>query len=143
MLAIATVVAAESTQRETFPKLLGASAVTVVLYWIAHAYAHHWGSRLQDPQGWTFKDIGVALVQESSILGGALIPVAALASAWLAGASKETGVTVVLWCAVIEVVVLEVIIGVRGHLRAPEIAIQSVVGIGLGVGILALRILLH
>ncbi len=143
VLAVATVVAAESTQRETFAKVLGASALVIALYWLAHAYAHHLGSRLQRPTEWTLRDFVVALAHEGAILEGALFPFAALVGAWLAGASLETGVTASLWCAGVEIVVLEVIAALRRHLRPRDVVVETVIGVAMGLGILGVRVLLH
>lgn len=143
VLAISTVVAAESTRRETFGKLLAASAVTIGLYWLAHAYSHHWASRLQAESAWTGRQLAGALAREAPILAGALIPVAVLAVAWSTGASIETGVTAELWSAGVEIALLEVVVGLRRHMRRRDMAIQTAIGVALGLGILALRILLH
>lgn len=143
VLAIATVIAAESTRRETFAKLLAASGVTLVLYWVAHAYSHHWGSRLQEDSGWTIREVVDSLIQEVPILGGALLPALALAAAWAAGASGEAGVTAALWTAGIEIVALEILVAIRRRSKVRELAVQSGVGILLGLGILAIRVLLH
>ncbi|HET9077807.1 MAG TPA: hypothetical protein VFN68_12815 [Acidimicrobiales bacterium] len=143
VLVIATVVAAESTRRETFPKLLAASAVTVVLYWLAHAYSHHLGSRLTEARRWSLGEFRAALVHEVTILAGAVVPTVALVAAWIAGASTETGVTSELWTAGVELVALEVVVGIRSRLGAVDVLVQTAIGVGLGVGILAIRVLLH
>jgi len=143
VLAVATVVAAESTQRETFGKVLGASALVIALYWLAHAYSHHLGSRLQRPVEWTLRDFVAALAHEAAILEGALLPFAALAGAWLVGASLESGVTAALWCAGVEIVVLEVIAALRRRLRPRDVMVETVIGVAMGLGILGVRVLLH
>ncbi len=143
VLAIATVIAAESTRRETFSRLLAASLVTLALYWVAHAYSHHWGSRLDDSSTWSGREILDSLAHETPILAGAALPIAVLVVAWATGASKETAVTAVLWSAVAELAALEVVPGLRHRLRPRELVVQSVAGIVMGVGVLALRVLLH
>ncbi|HET6964095.1 MAG TPA: hypothetical protein VFH58_04935 [Acidimicrobiales bacterium] len=143
VLAVATVIAAESTRRETFGKLLAASAVTMGLYWLAHAYAHHWASRLGKAREWTVAEIVTSLAHEASILVGALVPAAVLAISWLAGVGIRTAVTAVLWTAGIEIVVLEVGAGLRHHLRLADMAVQSLIGVAMGLGILGVRVLLH
>lgn len=143
VLAVATVIAAESTRRETYGKLLAASAVTMGLYWLAHAYAHHWASRLGKAREWTVAEILTSLGHEASILVGALVPTAVLVIAWLAGVGIRTAVTSVLWTAGIEIVVLEVGAGLRHHLRIADLAVQSLIGVAMGLGILGVRILLH
>src|ERR1700689_1353409 len=73
VLAVATVIAAESTRRETFDKLFGASVITMALYWLAHGYARHLGSRLHRPAEWTFREVVASLAHEAAILEGAAL----------------------------------------------------------------------
>lgn len=136
-------IAAESTRRENLQKLLLASIVIMVLYWLAHAYSHHWGSRLDNARGWSLREIVVSLRHEVSILLGAALPIAVLLIGWLVGSSTETTVTAVLWTAVLEVIVLEVVPGIRHRLDVQELAVQALLGTSLGVGILGVRVLLH
>ncbi|MDA8044649.1 MAG: hypothetical protein M0Z30_05340 [Actinomycetota bacterium] len=143
VLAVATVIAAESTRQETFPRLLVASLVTLVLYWLAHAYAHHWGSHLQRPGEWSLKEIGRSAAHEASILLGAVLPVAVLLLAWVTGVSRETAVTAVLWTAGGELVAMELAAGLLRHARVRDLAVQVGMGLTMGLGILALRVMLH
>lgn len=138
-----TVIAAESTRRETFGKLLGASLVTVALYWVAHAYAHHWGERMAQATRCSARQILVSLRYEASIFAGAAAPLVVLLVAWLAGASLVTAVTTVLWCAAAELLLLEVVPGVRHRLPPSELAVQALVGLTMGIGVLVLRVVLH
>lgn len=142
-LAVATVIAAESTRRETFGKLMAASAITMTLYWAAHAYSHHWSSRLQSAHDWTIAELRNSLRYEISILAGAALPLATLTVVWLAGADIERGVTIVLWVAGLELVALEALPGIRHRLKLRSLAVQSLLGISMGVGILGLRFVLH
>lgn len=143
VLAVATVIAAESTRRETLGKLLAAGTITLVLYWVAHAYAHHWASRLSGDGDWNLREFLHSLSREATILAGAALPLAVMVVAWMAGASLKTDVTAVLWFAIAEIVVLELVVGLRRHASARELTLDSMIGIGLGVGILAVRVLLH
>jgi len=143
VLAVATVIAAESTRRETFVKLFAASLLTMALYWIAHAYSHHWGSRLNRAGEWSLAEIVQSLAYEASILVGAGLPSAVLVGAWLAGATKNTAVTIVLWCAAVELLLLEVVPGIRHRLRLRDTAVQALVGLSMGIGVLGLHVVLH
>ena len=143
VLAVATVVAAESTLKENFDKLVLASVVTMAMYWLAHAYSHHWASRVRRPDGWNFSSVSSSLIHQSGVLLGAAVPVAVLVATWLAGASRETGVTAVLWTSGVEVVALEVVPALRHHLGALEVLKQASMGVALGLGVLVLRIVLH
>ena len=57
LLAVATVIAAEGTRRETYGALVGASVLTMALYWLAHAYDEHLGGRLERPNEWTMREV--------------------------------------------------------------------------------------
>lgn len=143
VLAVATVIAAESTRRETYPKLVVASIVVMILYWLAHSYSTYLGTRFHHEGDWTLREAVRAFFHEVAILEGALLPVLALLGGWVAGASLEAGVTAALWCAGSELVLLEVAASLRRHLGLRAMAIETVVGVVMGLGILAVRVLLH
>ncbi len=143
VLAVGTVIAAESTRQETVGKLLAAGAITLVLYWLAHAYAHHWAARLTGDGDWNLREFLHSLGREATILAGAALPLAVLVVAWLAGASLKTDVTAVLWSSAVEIALLEVVVGLRRHDKPSQLVMDTVIGIALGLGILAVRVLLH
>lgn len=144
VLALATVIAAESTRRETFPKLVGASLVIMGLYWLGHAYARFWGSRLEEEgANWSAAEILRSLWGEAPILVGASLPAVALLLSWAAGASIETAVTAVLWEAGAELVILEIVVGIRRHFGWRDMTIQTLIGVTMALGILVLRVILH
>jgi hypothetical protein len=87
--------------------------------------------------------IVVALIEEAALLKGAALPVVAMLVAWVARAGLETGVTAALWTAGVELFALEIMAGLRRRLPIRERAVETVMGAGLGGGILALRVLLH
>jgi len=143
VLAVGTLIAAESTRRETYETVIGASALALVLYWLAHAYACHLAERLKRPEEWQPRDIGVTLLHEAALVKGAALPIVALLLSWLAGASLSTGVAAALWTAAVELVLLEVAAGVGRKLPPREMAVEVVLGAALAVGILGIRIVLH
>src|SRR5580700_1331256 len=129
VLAVATVVAAEGTRRESYGALIGASALTMALYWLAHAYADHLGRRLRQPAEWSMREIVVSLVDEAAILAGALLPVLALAISWGAGATVESGVTASLWSAGVELGVLELVASLRRRLSVRDTVVETAIGV--------------
>ena len=143
VLAVATVVAAEGTRRETYAALLGASALTMALYWLAHAYADHLGRRFGRPEEWSWREIVVSLADEAGILAGAVLPAATLALSWAAGATVSTGVTASLWCAGVELAVIEVVASLRRRLSLGDTVVETAIGVVMGIGILGIRLLLH
>jgi hypothetical protein len=143
VLSVATVIAAESTRSETFPRLVVASFVAMVLYWLAHGYAEHWAAHLQRSDNWSTAEIWSSLVWEAPILLGAVGPILVLLLAWVAGGSTEAAVTAALWVSVVEIVLLELGAGLFRHDRVRDVAIQVLMGVTMGLGILALRLTLH
>ena len=47
VVAVGTLVAAEGAHRETYPDVVAASALALILYWLAHAYARYFADRLE------------------------------------------------------------------------------------------------
>jgi hypothetical protein len=143
VLTVGTLLAAESSRRETYGAVVASSCLALALYWIADTYAHHLGNRLERPSEWTPAEIVAALAHEAALLKGALLPILATVIAWAVGANLETGVTAALWTAGVELLALEVTAGVRRRLPLREMVAETVVGASLGGGILGLRLLLH
>lgn len=143
VLAIATVTAAESVRQESYGRLLLASLVTLVLYWLAHAYSYYWARRLSEPGGWHVRHLRDGLRHEASILFGAVLPTVVFVGFWIEGATLESGVTADLWVAGWEIIALELYAGLRNRLPPLQVLAQTAVGAALGLGILLLRIVLH
>lgn len=135
--------AAESGLRETYPETVGSLAVAVVLYWFAHSYADVLGLRLSKRGMLTWGELWQTFVQDWSIVRGAAAPVLAVLVAWSVGAQQPVAVTAGTWAAVASLVVFELAAGLRSRAKAPEIALQVTAGGTLGLGILALRALVH
>lgn len=101
------------------------------------------GHRLTSRERLSVKAIRDALVHDMGLLRGATIPLLALVLAWVVGASKETGVTAALWCAVAGVIAFELAAAARSRATPRELTLEVGVGIALGVGIIGLKVLLH
>lgn len=67
----------------------------------------------------------------------------ALAIAWVCGAGQQTAITAALWSAVGSLVALELIAGLRSRATPSELVFEAAVGMSMGMGILALKIVLH
>ena len=143
IIVIGALMAAESGREETYAETIGSATLTAGLYWFLHAYAHVLGRRLATRGRLTMGALSHALVEEWAIVRGAAVPLLALIIAWVTQASRETGVTVALWSAVVSLVVFELAAGVRSRASAGELALEVGIGIVLALAILALRIVLH
>ena len=135
--------AAESGLRDTYPETVGSLVVAVILYWFAHSYAEVLGLRLSRHETLTWTELWHAFAQDWGIVRGAAAPVIAVLLAWAVGAQQTTAVTAGTWAAVVSLIVFELAAGMRSRAKAPELALQVTAGVTLGLGILALRALLH
>ena len=143
MVVIGSLMAAESGLHESYVDAVASAAIAATLYWVAHGYSTMLGLRLAGNQQLTLRAFGQALRRDFALLRGAMIPILALLLAWSSGLSQDDGVTAALWSAVASLVVLELAAGLRSHAGPRELAFQVTVGIGLGMGILALKVILH
>lgn len=143
IIAIGALLAAESGRHETYLDTVGSAVLAACLYWLAHAYATILGRRLVRQEVLTPTTLWHALIHDWAIFRGAAVPLIALVIAWAAGAAQETAVTAALWCAVATVVAFELVAGIRSRAKPAELALEVGVGIAMGLGILALKILLH
>ncbi len=142
-ISVAALLAAESARSETYPKTVGAVAIMMVLYWIAHSYSEFTAERMQEHEAFTYRGLIANMMRELTILVGAAIPFSVLVVCWAAGASLTFAVAAASWTAAGIVIATEVVIGVRAKLEGRELVRQTLVGVVLGLMIVALRVLLH
>lgn len=122
VLAVGTLLAAEGARRETYPFVLEASALALVPYWLAHAYARYFGERTGSETAFSPRQFLRVVVHEAALLKGAAVPVAALLVVWIFRSTLSLGVTIALSTAALELVLLEVAIGVRRKRSPMELA---------------------
>lgn len=142
-LTAGALMAAESPRRETYLQTAGAVVVALMLYWVAHAYAHLLGGRLKAGHRLTASGLLEELGHELPILLGAVLPLAALAVAGLAGTTLSDAVIAAVWTSAATIVGIEVAAGLRARLPPWQLAGQTVVGAALGLPIILLRVILH
>ncbi len=143
VIVIGALLAAESGRHESYLDTLLSAALAAVLYWLAHAYAGVLGRRLTHGEPLSAATLAAALVHDAPLIRGAAVPLVALVLAWIAGADAQTAVTAALWSAIASLVVFELIAGLRARSTAREVVFEVSVGLTLGMGILALKIILH
>jgi hypothetical protein len=143
LIVIAALLAAESGRHETYLETFASGVIAACLYWLAHAYATVLGKRLMSRQHLTALALARALAHDWAIMRGASVPLLALLIAWIAGASQQAAVNAALWSAAAGLVVLELAAGSRVHNRRGELVLEVCVGLALGLGVIALRVVLH
>jgi hypothetical protein len=135
--------AAESTRQENLVEAVGATSVTLVLYWLAHAYSKALGDRLESGHAWSAIQLLRIVGHEAALLKGAALPLVVLVVAALAGTGTPDAVLAALVATGLLLVVLELIAGRRARLTGLELAVQVVVTASLGVGVVLLKWVVH
>ena len=115
VILIGALLAAESKRHETYLEAESSALIAAAVFWLAHAYATVLGWRLGVGARLSARAVGRALAQDWNLMTGAAIPLLVLPLAWLIG----------------------------GALGPWELALDITVGAGLGLAILALKIVLH
>ncbi|HEV7938536.1 MAG TPA: hypothetical protein VGP18_11000 [Solirubrobacteraceae bacterium] len=143
LITLGALLAAESGLRETYPETIGSATLAVVLYWFAHSYSDVLGLRLTEYESFSWAELWQTFSRDWAIAKGASVPLLVLLVAWTMGASQTTGVTAAVWSIVASLIAFELAAGVRSKARPLELALEVLVGASMGIGILALRALLH
>ncbi len=143
MITIGALLAAESGLHETYAETISSALIALAMYWVAHAYANLLGERLQTQEHLSAATLLRNLLHDWAIVRGASPPLLALLISWAVGAGQETAVTAALWTTVGSLVVYELAAGLRAKARPAELLLEASVGAAMGVGVLALRVILH
>ncbi len=142
-ITLGALLAAEDGLHDTYLETVGSVAVALVLYWLAHSYAELLGQRLATGGRLTARALGQALARDWAIVRGTSAPLLALLAAWAVSASQETAVTVALWTCAATLVAFELLAGLRARAQSGELALEVCVGAAMGMGVIALRAILH
>lgn len=143
VLAIGAVLAAESGSHESYLDTAASALIAICLYWLAHAYADVLGHRLQTHERLSIPVLGRALRDEATILIGSALPLLALLLCWAFGVALATGVEAALWASVGSLIAFELIAGIRAHSTRGELALETGIGLTMGLAIVALKVVLH
>jgi hypothetical protein len=143
LILVGSLMAAESYKRESHLDVLLSAAITMIVYWLAHAYSLALGRRIERSEALSLRSLSHSLRDSTSVLQGATVPLLALLIAWAAGVSSQTAIDIALWSTVGTLVGLELIAGIRAKQRPLELLLSCCIGAGLGAAVLALKALLH
>ena len=142
-IVVATLLAAESAQKETYLKTVVAVVIAILLYWLAHSYAESAARRMDRGTRLHPKELVGSMLHEAPILVGAAIPLLSLLGWWAAGAKLTSAVSAAIWTAAGTLVVFELIAGVRAKLTGFELIVQTLMGAALGCLVIAIKLVLH
>lgn len=143
VILIGALLSAETPSRESYLDTISSALIAAALYWLAHSYARVLGGRLQDREPLSTASLAAALRSDWPLLRGAAVPLLALLVAALAGAGRGTAVSAAVWSAVASIAAFEAVAAVRSRATGGELAVEIAVGLTMGLGILAVKIVLH
>jgi hypothetical protein len=142
-ITVGALLAAESAKRETYAATIGAVAIAMLVYWLAHADFVFTESRLEHNRPLTLASLARTLRHELIILAGAAMPLLALLICWVAGVGLRSAVTAAIWTSAAMIVVIEVVAGMRAERSARTLAAQAAVGLVFGLLVIVLKVILH
>ncbi len=142
-LTVAALLAAESARHETYPETVGAVAVVMLLYWLAHSYATLMGRRIEGHERLQLRTIGQTAAHELPILTGAMLPLLTVLISWAAGARLTVAVSVGIWTSVSMLLLIEMVAGISAKLSAVALVIQTMFGVVLGLLIITVELIFH
>jgi hypothetical protein len=142
-ITVGALLAIESARQETYPETLVAGVIALVVYWLAHTYADFASDRLEKSEPFTIEGLVRALSRELWIFAGAALPFAAVLIDWAVGATLATAINVAIWTSAGTVVAIEVAGALRAKQTGRDLALQITFGALMGLGIIALRLVLH
>jgi hypothetical protein len=142
-IVVATLLAAESAQNETYGKTVAAVVLAMLTYWLAVSYAHYSGERIDRQERFEYHGLARTAVSEVTMLLGAVPELLAVLVVWALGDSLAQAIRVGVIVAALTIVVTEFVTGVRADLRGRELVRQTLIGAVFGLLVIALRLLLH
>jgi hypothetical protein len=135
--------AVESGRHEDLWQAGGSVTIAILALWLAHGYAGGVGQRFGPGEDGALEHLGRSLVAESGILRGLVIPMAVLIVCGLSGVSDSTAITAALVSAIVVLVTVELIAGLRSSRRALDLIVEVGISMLLGLGIVALKAIVH
>lgn len=142
-ITIGALLAAESAKRETYISTVGAVAIALVVYWLAHTYSEFTGDAIERKKPLTLTGLTHTLVHEVTIIVGAAVPLIVLLICWIAGVRLTSAVLAAVWASAAMIVIVELVAGVRAELSARALVAQTAVGTLFGLLLIALELVLH
>ncbi len=117
--------------------------VTLLIYWAAERYARIVAERIHEGHRPPWHTVRRQLTSGWEMITASLIPLAVLAAVGILGAGTRTAIVVALACSTVLLCVSGWRIGRGGRLNRGEQVVSSAVAGVFGLGMIALKTLLH
>ena len=114
----------------------------LVLYWLIHTYAKVVGDQYASHERWSLASIGRALVHESAIVRGGIIPIFLMTFATFCGFADSTVTGLGLLTVVLLLIFFQGVAAHRAGMRGWILSAQVVVGLFFGACLVGLKYLM-
>jgi hypothetical protein len=118
-------------------------AGTMLVFWLAHVWSEAIADRMQDPRPYSWRRLRAVAAWHWPMIQAAFGPLLALLLADLGAVSLATGVTLALAISVAQLIGWGIAIGRRTFDSWPAALLSGAVDGLLGVGLIALKTLVH
>jgi hypothetical protein len=142
-ITVGALLAAESADRETYARTVGAVAIAMLLYWLVHAYSSFAEHRVEQGLPLSLRGLARTLAAELMIVAGAAVPLLAVLICWAVGARLSTAVSAAIYTSSAMIVVIEVVAGVSAELSGRDLIVQIALGAVFGLLVISLNLALH
>ncbi|WP_426565233.1 hypothetical protein ACPPVT_02745 [Angustibacter sp. McL0619] len=141
---VASVVITASTQYEnSYPYIIGATALTVAVYWLTHVYCHLLGEAMSgSTRRIQWRSARPTFVAESTVLWGGGIELAAVSIALAFGENAHSSDWVAIVTSIVLLFCWGLLSGVRNGVRSRLVLLDALLGASLGALVALLKLLL-
>lgn len=139
----AGLIAEEDPRHADISDIAWTVAITIIVFWLAHGYAHLIGSRLDGESRPSWRDAWVSLVEHWPIVRSAVPPLLALVVAAALHGTGDDAQQAALWTDAAMLAVFGHAAGHASGLHGPRLWAYSAGAAALGMMIIAAEVLIH
>lgn len=143
LILVGALLAAEGGLHESYLDADLSVVIITAIYWLARAYADVLAGRLQARHRLTPSALWRGLAKEAPLMRGATVPLIVLIVSAATGVNLADAVTAAVWSTVATLVSYELLAALRTPGTLAERALELVVGVTIGLGIVLLKVVLH
>ncbi len=141
-LTVGVLLAAESSQHASAWRDIAAVMGALLVYWLAHGYAHSLGHRLSNPGDSDGHGVLHELREQWTIMRGASVPLVIFIVVVALGFSEHVAVIDALITSIVLLIMFEGIAAFREHAGKMELTTQLIVCLLMCAGILGIKFVL-
>ena len=143
ILSTSVVAALSEDDAASARSLFAAVAVTAVVFWLAHVYAHLMASRMMDTRGFSRRGLWSVMRQQAPLMAGALPALLPLGLAWVGLVSIDLAVNLAIAAGVAGLAACGVVIARRRGLSVPATILATLGSAMFGLVIVGLKLAIH